>query len=171
MTKTMRAALALFTCLLTGVALAQVSGVAELRLVVQGSMVQIRFQAPAMTLVGFDQTPRSASERASLRLAVENLTAGDGLIRFNTRAGCSLADADVKSGFGDDGNRVDGHREMSAQYRFVCDNPDQIASAAVGLFVGFPALQRVFVAYEIPQGKGRAELTRSRPVVSFVPLE
>lgn len=145
-------------------------GVAELTLTAAGSEVLVKFVGPAASLVGFEHAPGTDDERATLRLATDNLKTGDGMIRLNTQARCRLASAEVDTGFARNRQKADGHAEMSASYRFTCDQPDRLDSAAVGLFVGFPALERVLVRYELPDGKGAAELTRNRPVVSFVPL-
>ena len=41
-------------------------------------------------------------------------------------------------------------------------------SAALGLFVGFPAVQRAHVRYTTSQGQGTAELNPGKPVVNFI---
>lgn len=146
-------------------------GVAELTLSAAGSDLAVEFVGPAASLVGFEHAPATAAERATLRLATDNLKTGDGMLRLNTQARCRLASAEVQTGLDRKGRKGDGRVEMSASYRFTCEQPDRLESAAVGLFVGFPALERVLVRYALPDGKGAAELTRNRPVVSFIPLQ
>lgn len=151
----------------------QVHGVAEVGISVDGSDVAVKLTAPAVTLIGFERAPRTSDERQTLRLAAENLKTGNALFRFNTEAGCWLAEVDVDADPGRTrkGGAADGHPAMGARYRFSCDRPSALASAAVGLFVGFPALERVLVRYSTPAGRGGAELTPRNPVVSFIPLE
>jgi hypothetical protein len=134
--------------------------IARVAIFAEGQTVLVHVVAPAVSLVGFAHQPRNARERATMRLATDNLHTGDGLIRFNTLARCRLAKADVDAGL--DIQDAQGHPEMSASYRFVC---------ALGLFVGFPVLNLALVQYSLPGCKGEAELTRSQPVVSFIPLE
>ena len=143
--------------------------IARVAIFAEGQTVLVHVVAPAVSLVGFAHQPRNARERATMRLATDNLHTGDGLIRFNTLARCRLAKADVDAGL--DIQDAQGHPEMSASYRFVCAQPDKLDSAALGLFVGFPVLNLVLVQYFLPGCKGEAELTRSQPVVSFIPLE
>jgi hypothetical protein len=143
--------------------------IARLAIFAEGQTVLVHVAAPAASLVGFAHPPRTPGERDTMRLATENLRTGDGLIRFSTLARCRLAKADVDTGL--DIHDAEGHPEMSASYRFVCARPDKLESAALGLFVGFPALQLALVQYSLPGCKGEAELTRGQPVVSFVPLE
>jgi hypothetical protein len=150
-----------------------VHGIAQVGITADGSDVTVRLTAPAATLIGFERAPRTADERQTLRLAAENLKTGDALFRFNTEAGCWLAhvDVDADPGSTKKGGAAAGHSEMGASYRFSCDRPSALASAAVGLFVGFPALERVLVRYSTPAGRGGAELTPRNPVVLLVPLQ
>jgi hypothetical protein len=143
--------------------------IARVAIFAAGQTVLVHVVAPAVSLLGFAHQPRNARERATMRLATENLHTGDGLIRFNTLARCRLAKADVDAGL--DIQDAQGHPEMSASYRFVCAQPDKLDSAALGLFVGFPVLDLALVQYFLPGCKGEAGLTRSQPVVSFIPLE
>lgn len=146
-------------------------GVAALTVAAEGSELLVAFVGPATTLLGFDHQPGTGAQREAFRLARENLKTGDGLIRFNTSAGCRLTGAEVDMGVDRADRRPGDQGELSASYRFVCDRIGQLRSAAVGLFVGFPALQRVFVRYDLPDAEGAAELTANLPVVSFVPLQ
>jgi hypothetical protein len=143
--------------------------IARVAIFAEGQTVLVHVAAPAVSLLGFAHQPRNARERDTMRLATENLQTGDGLIRFNTVARCRLAKADVDTTL--DIRDAQGHPEMSASYRFVCAQPDKLASAALGLFVGFPVLNLALVQYSLPGCKGEAELTRGQPVVSFIPLE
>ncbi len=144
---------------------AQTAGVARMTIAADGAQVLVELAGPAATLVGFEDSPKTADERETLRLAKENLQAGDGMIRFNTNADCQLIDAKVN-------RHLAGHQstEITVSYRFDCARPDRLDSAALGLFIGFPALQRVLVHYVTKDGRGGAELTPNHPVVTFVPL-
>jgi len=143
--------------------------IARVAIFAEGQTVLVHVVAPAVSLLGFAHQPRNPRERDTMRLASDNLRTGDGLIRFNTLARCRLAKADVDTDL--DIHDAEGHPEMSASYRFVCAQPDKLDSAALGLFVGFPVLDLALVEYSLPGCKGEAGLTRSQPVVSFIPLE
>ena len=151
-------------------------GVARLTIAAAGSGVVVELTGPAVTLIGFEHAPVTADERATLRLAKENLKTGDAMIRFNTNAGCRLIAARVDAHLTDNrhGNSRShgdgGQSDMTASYRFNCDQPERLDSAALGLFSGFPALQRVLVQYVTADGQGEAELTPTHPLVTFVPL-
>ncbi|NEV63418.1 ZrgA family zinc uptake protein [Thiorhodococcus minor] len=153
-----------------------VQGVANLDFEIQGQQVLVRLFAPAATLVGFEHSPSTRLESETLTLARENLEAGDGMVRFNTKAACRLVEASVDADLPDSarpgkaGSEAPARVEISAEYGFACARPEALDTAALGLFIGFPALQRVLVHYVMPAGRGAAELTPGNPVVSFVPL-
>lgn len=154
-----------------------VQGVASMDVEIQGEHVLVQLFAPAATLVGLEHAPRTTMESETLRLARENLQAGDAMVRFSTKAACRLVEASVDAALPDaprSGKTVSSDAparvEISAEYEFACARPDALDTAALGLFRGFPALQRVLVHYAMPAGRGAAELTSGNPVVSFVPL-
>jgi hypothetical protein len=136
----------------------------------EGGDVQVRLAALLASLVGFEGPPSTAGEREALRLTRENLKTGDGLVRFSTRAACRLTSVEVDMTPPGEGSDPAHARTVSASYRFACDQPALLESAAVGLFVGFPALERVFVRYRLDGIRGDAELNRGRLAVTFVPL-
>jgi hypothetical protein len=143
------------------------AGTADLTIAAGPDGVRVEILAPAATMIGFEGKPGSQDQREALALAVENLKTGDGLVRFNTQAFCRLDDARVDG----DPKAPKGHTaDLGASYRFACDQPGALSSAAVALFLGFPALERVRVRYATPRGQGEALLTPRNPVVSFVPL-
>ena len=144
------------------------AGSADLSILAEPNGVRVELLAPAVTLIGFAGKPRTRDQRETLALAVENLKTGDGLVRFNTQAFCRLDDARVD---GDPTAAKGKTADLGASYRFRCDHPDALASAALALFIGFPALEQVRVRYSTPLGQGEALLTPRNPVVSFIPLK
>lgn len=142
-------------------------GTAAVMIVGDGADFRVELVAPAVSLIGFEYDPRTRAERETFHLAEQNLKTGDGLVRFNTRASCRLTHVEVDMGSKGVAGRP---RNLSANYRFACDRSELLDSAAVGLFVAFPSLGRVFVRYDLAGVRGVDELNRDRQVVSFVPL-
>lgn len=163
---------------------AHVHGIAHMTLAAEGPKVLVELTSPAASLIGFEHVPRTDEERATLALAKENLMAGDAMIRLNIEARCRLEAAEIDAGFADSepsehgahahdqgtDHGEDGHADFHVVYTFACDRPDELGSAALGLFSGFPALERVLFQYVTAEGQGGAELTPRAPVVLFVPL-
>lgn len=142
-------------------------GTVDLSIRAEGRTVQVELSAAAPTLVGFSGPPVDADQKETLNIAQENLTHGEVLVRFNPQASCLLEEAKVDA----DPRERNGEADMGANYRFNCTFPQSFKSAALGLFVGFPAVQRAHVRYTTAQGQGAAELTPGNPVVNFVPLQ
>ncbi|WP_200386611.1 DUF2796 domain-containing protein [Thiocapsa imhoffii] len=163
-----------------------VHGLAHLTVATEDDLVHVELICPAASLVGFERAPRSDEERATIALAKSNLLAGDAMIRFNTDARCRMASAAFETGFDDapasgsehthshshqqGHDASDQHADVVVTYQFICDQPDQLGSAALGLFAGFPAVERILVSYVTAEGQGRAELTPRQAVVNFVPF-
>jgi hypothetical protein len=142
------------------------AGIAKVTIRTDGGTVRVELTAPALTLVGFAGDPGNAAQREDLTLAAENLQSGDALVRFNTQARCLLESAKVDA----DPRVRQGTADLGASYRFGCAMPGELHSAAIGLFVGFPALRQVHVHYTTAQGQGAAIATPSNPIVNFIPL-
>ncbi|MGE5155285.1 MAG: ZrgA family zinc uptake protein [Bdellovibrio bacteriovorus] len=150
-----------------GVSAAPGQDTATIRMTADGSRVEVDLRGPAAGLVGFEQAPRNADQRQTLALAAQNLKTGDGLVRFSSQAGCRLEEAQVDA---DPAPKGKEPAELGAHYRFHCDRPEALGSAALGLFMGFPALARAHVHYDMGGVSGEAVLTPANPVVTFVPL-
>lgn len=140
---------------------------ATIRMTADGSRVEVELRGPAAGLVGFAHTPRNAEQRQTLALAAQNLKTGDGLVRFSSQAGCRLEEVKVDADPAPKGTQP---AELGARYLFHCDRPEALGSAALGLFIGFPALARAHVRYDMSGVSGEALLTPANPVVTFVPL-
>ncbi len=144
------------------------AGTATLSIKGTGPEVQVGLSGPAASLVGFEHAPRTDEERETLALAAENLKTGDALVRFNTQAGCLLEQATLDADPVPQGKEA---ADLGASYRFHCDRPQSLASAALGIFMGFPVLARVHVRYELPGVRGETLATPDNPVITFVPLQ
>lgn len=155
---------------LASASLSPAPGTAVVTIVGEGSELRVDLAAPAASLMGFGHAASSPEEREILRLTRENLRTGDGLVRFSTRADCRLTDVAVSLGRSAAGVDAKGRQDLTARYQFACAQPGLLDSAAFALFGAFPALERVFVRYQLSGVRGDAELDRTRPVVSFVPL-
>lgn len=142
-------------------------GTVDISIRAEDRTVQVELLAAAPTLVGFSGPPVDTDQKETLKIAKENLTHGEVLVRFNPQASCILEDAKVDA----DPRERNGAADMGASYRFHCTFPQSFKSAALGLFVGFPAVQRAHVRYTTAQGQGAAELTPGNPVVNFIPLQ
>lgn len=131
----------------------------------QEGAIEVSLRASAATLSGLAQAPSAAREPAAWQRAAEAMANGSVLLRFSAQADCHLAAARV-----DRGGLTDAIPTLAATYRFACAHPEQLDSAAMGLFAVFSGIRRVLVRYDLAGVRGEDALNLGRPVVSFVPL-
>jgi hypothetical protein len=168
-------------------------GVASLTLVIEGTVMQVELDSPAMNLVGFEHAPASDAERKRLDDALAVLADWRRLFRLSDEAGCELVQTEVEGppgrlvedgagrtnrepakapGHGHEhghGNDHAGaaHADIRAAYRLDCRDPGALTRLDLGLFDAFPGTERVRVQFVTASGQGAVELTPADPVLWF----
>lgn len=151
-------------------------GVAELRVVADGSALIVEFASPLDSLVGFEHEPRTPAERKAMADAEAVLRNGAGLFQPSAAADCRLTDVALDSPWlqgrrhdhGHDHAHAhaapagDGHAELVAAYRFDCARPAALESLGVGLFGAFARLRELRTERATARGQGAAVLTADR---------
>jgi hypothetical protein len=155
---------------------AHAHGVASLNLAIDGPVVELELESPAMNLVGFEHAPTSDAERETLNQTLDLLADAARLFRLPVGAGCTLEDAWVESPHGpESGTSQDHdhepaggvHSDIRATYRFQCADPGALTGVEILLFGLFPGTERLRVQYVAPAGQGAADLTPADPVLGF----
>jgi hypothetical protein len=170
-------------------------GVASLTLAIEGTVMQVELESPAMNLVGFEHAPMSDAERKALDDALAVLADWGRLFRVPEEAGCDLEQAEVETPPGhldeDGAGRTDrepakvpghghehgheqaddhagaAHADIRAAYRLDCRDPGALTRLDLGLFDAFPGTERVRVQFVTPGGQGAVELTPADSVLRF----
>lgn len=75
-----------------------VHGVAHLNMAVEGSLLHVELESPAMNIVGFEHQPRSSRQREQIHQAVRKLKAVEQLLAPNREAQCRIAKKHVDAG-------------------------------------------------------------------------
>jgi hypothetical protein len=165
-----------------------VHGAGELNLALDADNLYLELRSPAASVVGFEHPPSNQADHAALDNAVAILEQGERLFGLSPAAGCRLQSVDVASAL-IDGDRDGGHAhwpgqdmdtaaghhghddtthsDITATYRFVCDHPDQLQQADIGLFEAFPPMQHLEIQFIIGARQGGADLDRSNHVLRF----
>jgi hypothetical protein len=164
--------------------------VGKLDLVQEGPGLHLRLESPAANLVGFEHAPRDAAEQAALKQAVAALEDGADLFVPTPAARCALAEVSVSSALlGSDGATGGGkavhehghehdqqhehaddpqaHADITAEYRFLCDQPEALKEVRVMVFERFPATERLDVQLVTEHGAAGAALTQESPVLAL----
>lgn len=145
-------------------------GVAELTIAVDGALLQIELETPAMNLIGFEHRPRTDAQREALDSAVETLRDGALLFAFEPAgARCAqrratvlsslLADDEDDEAHHEDGHDHDDHADIFAAWGFECAGAALAGIDLRGLFSRFPGTERLRVQAVTGQGQTARELT------------
>lgn len=99
-------------------------GKVTVNVALDGTLLAIELEAPAVNVVGFERAPRTEAEQAAARAAAALLESGRGLVGVPRGALCRLEQASLEAPqwSGDSG----GHAEYHARYRYRCRNPQAL---------------------------------------------
>ncbi|MEG0862309.1 MAG: DUF2796 domain-containing protein [Pseudomonas sp.] len=139
-------------------------GVARLNVALEGKVLELELESPAMNLVGFEHAANSDSDKAkvaAVRTQLENPLA---LFALAKAANCSESAQELESPlFGDkpeSGKDAHEHSEIHAHYTFDCEKPEQLTTLDLNpLFKAFPATHRIQLQLIGPNGQQGIEAT------------
>jgi len=174
-----------------------VHGVATLNLALEGKVLEIGLDSPAINLVGFEHQASSDADKAKLAAARATLEKPLALFALPAAAGCKVDDADLDSPLfgdakhehehadhdhdhdhdhdGDDDHDHDHegaaghvHSDIEAAYKFSCNAPDQLKGLDLSAFFKeFPGTLKFNVQYTGASGQKGAEVTPANPRFDF----
>lgn len=170
-------------------------GHAKLMVVQDKGELQIRFESPAMNIVGFEHQPKSKQDHEKIDAAAASLKNAAALIMLNTEAGCKLEHVSVESALleedghhdehhGDhkdhdhhkdhddhhghkDEQHEEVHSEFAAEYHFDCANTKQLTEIKLGLFKAFASLEEVNVQLAMPGLQKSVEANHDNATISL----
>ncbi|RIA20440.1 uncharacterized protein DUF2796 [Ectopseudomonas oleovorans] len=153
-------------------------GVASLNVALDGKLLELQLESPAMNLVGFEHAAKSDADKAKVAAAKKELE--QPLQLFALASGdCRATEVELESPlFGDadhdhdhdhDHHAHEGeHSDIQAHYRFECANANELKQLDLGeLFKRFPATEKIQVQLIGPSGQQGVELTPAQPRLSF----
>jgi len=113
-------------------------GAGTLEIAMEGQVVDIALRVPAMNVIGFEHSPRTAAEQAAVRAAQELFSHGESLFVFPEKLGCHQTSAkELPIAYEADGaEETAGMRpaDFEVQYRDRCSQPEQQTSLEVEIF-------------------------------------
>ncbi len=166
-------------------------GVASLNLVVDGNLVSLELDSPAANLVGFEHTPGTDEDRATVARVKAALEQADTLFSFSPAAGCTLQQVELESplfaadehehhdehAHGEHEHHDDhddhhdhehsAHADIEGRFDFNCSSPERLEALTLPLFNSFPAMQRIQVQAITTSGQRGAVLTADQPTLSL----
>ncbi len=159
-------------------------GVGALNLALDGSTLEIELTGPADNFLGFEHQPSSDAERERAQRALDNLRQPGSLFILPAEARCIPQAVSIQSalleGIGSDGaehehhehehehaESTDVHQDITAHYRFRCENPGAIEQIELAVFRVFPHTERLLLQSVGTRGQLGGEATASQPVVKL----
>lgn len=165
---------------------AHVHGIANLNLAYENGALELQFELPAMSLLGFEHKPTTAGEVETIQSTKEILVSSSKVVSVEG-ANCEAdhVDVDISGPAGhaltnlekqeSDHSHSDNqhteyetsHSELLASYQFNCANDQKVTSIAIGLFDHFPSLEEINVNWVTETQQGQSVL---RPKSSTIEL-
>ncbi|MCY1292201.1 hypothetical protein D9M68_563120 [compost metagenome] len=148
-------------------------GVAALNVALDGQILELDLESPAMNLVGFEHAVSSDADQAKVAAARAQLEQPLALFALPSAAGCQVTEQELESPlFGNDDHAHahdgHGHSDIDAEYRLSCAQPEQLKTLDLSAFFRqFPATQKLNVQLIGPNGQQGAELTPAKPRLAF----
>ena len=137
---------------------AHVHGHAKLLVAVEGGVIEMMFETPAMNLLGFEHEPETPEQLSRVEQVLSELHKPEQLFTIPSSAACKLSKTEIEAPFQKNG--TDGqHSDYFARYRFECGNPEEIQQISVHLLRRFPLTESLEVQSISPSGQKAFELT------------
>jgi hypothetical protein len=150
-------------------------GVASLNVALDGQILEIQLQSPAMNLVGFEHDAISDADKAKVAAARQHLEQPQALFALPIEAKCALQESQLESPLLEDAEHAEhehgdehDHSDIDASYRFACAHAEALKTLELGSFFGtFPGTEKLEVQLIGPGGQQGAELTPKNSRLSF----
>lgn len=165
---------------------AHTHGVANLTLVFENGALEIQFESPAMSLLGFEHKPKTKEQMETIERTKAILSSPTKVI-FIEGANCAPVNTDVEihgpagqaientreqehDHHDSDGKHTEhstSHSEILATYRFDCVDGEKIRSTDVALFEYFPSLESINVHWVTEAQQGQSTLQPKAATIEF----
>jgi hypothetical protein len=143
---------------------AHLHGYTELMIAIEGSALEINFESPASSIVGFEHRATSSEQFQLIEEARGILESSTELFSFSGGV-CSLskANADFSSlamlDTEHQGHEQD-HSEITASYEYACSQAQSLDAISVNLISRFPRIEKIRTIWLTETKQGAAELTQ-----------
>ena len=141
-------------------------GAAKLMMAMEGKKLQVEFEVPSESLIGFEHLPKSQSNRKNFNEAIKNLSDPSKLFSMPNKAECLLVGTNVSQSLfsneeehgHDESEKSEIHSEFESNYYWNCQHLDEIDSIGTELMSFFPRIEEIRVNWISNNGQGSLEL-------------
>lgn len=154
-------------------------GAAQLNVLLDGKVLELQLESPAMNLVGFEHAAKSDADKAKVAAARSQLEQPQPLFGLNA-GDCKISKQELESPlFAEhadshehehehEKSQESEHSDIHAHYTLDCQKPEELKQLNLGeLFKRFPATEKIQVQLIGPDGQQGLELTPAQPTLSF----
>ncbi len=150
-------------------------GVAQLMVVLEEETLQMEFEAPAASLIGFEYLPEAAEDRQAFTEGAAALAQPERLFVLPEAAACFLSSVQVHNTLFSDAAHSDHedhaseaqgdhegearHSEFQAQWQWRCHAPENLNALDTQLLQTFPQTHEVRVQWWLHNQQGAQELS------------
>ena len=141
-------------------------GAAIIKMVMEDEKLQIEFEVPSESLIGFEHFPKSQSNRENFNEAIKILSDPSKLFSKPIKAECLLVGMNVSQSLfsneeehgHDESEKSEIHSEFKSNYYWNCQHLDEIDSIGTQLMTYFPRIEEIRVNWISNNGQGSLEL-------------
>jgi len=141
-------------------------GAAIIKMVMEDEKLQIEFEVPSESLIGFEHFPKSQSNRENFNKAIKVLSDPSKLFSQPIKAECLLVGMNVSQSLfsneeehgHDESEKSEIHSEFKSNYYWNCQHLDEIDSIGTQLMSFFPRIEEIRVHWISNNGQGSLEL-------------
>lgn len=142
-----------------------VHGSGLLTVVVEGNEMQLAFQAPAFSVLGFEHKAVTAEQQQEVSAAIAVFNQGD-WFSLNSEAACEMVAADASTDLTASA-QVSGHADFYANYQLLCQSPARLNALTLSVFSLLPTLQQIDVQWVVNDTQGAAVATLGNATIAF----
>ena len=152
-------------------------GAAIIKMVMEDEKLQIEFEVPSESLIGFEHFPKSQSNRENFNKAIKILSDPSKIFSQPIKAECLLVGMNVSQSLfsneeehghdesekedehgHDESEKSEIHSEFKSNYYWNCQHLDEIDSIGTQLMSFFPRIEEIRVNWISNNGQGSLEL-------------
>ena len=152
-------------------------GAAKLMMVMEGKKLQVEFEVPSESLIGFEHFPKSQSNRKNFNEAIKILSDPSKLFSIPNKAECLLVGMNISQSLfsneedhghdeskkeeehgHDESEKSEIHSEFKSNYYWNCQHLDEIDSIGTQLMSFFFGIEEIRVNWISNNGQGSLEL-------------
>ena len=159
-------------------------GAANLKIALEGEKIQVEFEVPSESLIGFEHFPKSESNRENFSNAIKILSDPSRLFAMSREGECLLVGMNISQSLfsnedehgkdeseeehghddsedehgHDQSEKSEIHSEFKSNYSWNCQHLDEIDSIGTQLMTVFPKIEEIRVNWISNNGQGSIEL-------------